>query len=254
MMTAESTIPAQEGSSTSNFSWKSEYDLILLNIADTDQVNTEWSLLKDIIKTKLRQNIISNVHGDQPTGEGSSGERHEDYENRIIEYLENFEGPPFTIQRLCELLMRPTEHHKTLFKYLRAIEKVVAVTSSFEEFTTYTMNGEANKFQSSESSLATESMDMCIEPSLSPIPFYRGKQDPEEQETNGSGNHNAEDNQFMTLAEVETDPILNHEDSEQENRTDSKYSENQSQSSGDDKSEVKPDEKMTTAYSDMDTS
>jgi len=31
---------------------------------------------------------------------------------------------PFTIQRLCELLVHPTKHYKTTDKFLRAIEKV----------------------------------------------------------------------------------------------------------------------------------
>ena len=37
--------------------------------------------------------------------------------------------PPFTIQRLCELTLCPEEHHPNVWKYLRALEKVLLVTS-----------------------------------------------------------------------------------------------------------------------------
>ncbi|KAK9369230.1 hypothetical protein V1509DRAFT_620116 [Lipomyces kononenkoae] len=45
-------------------------------------------------------------------------------------------APPFTIQRLAELIERPNQHYRTHArdKYLRAIERVVAVESSMGEF------------------------------------------------------------------------------------------------------------------------
>jgi len=36
---------------------------------------------------------------------------------------------PFTIQRLCELLVNPQKHYKTMEKFLRAVEKVRAIRS-----------------------------------------------------------------------------------------------------------------------------
>ncbi|KAF9425888.1 protein phosphatase 4, regulatory subunit 2 [Podila epigama] len=58
----------------------------------------------------------------------------EGYHARIIELLSNFASAPFTIQRLCELLDKPTEHHSSLIKYLRAVEKVLMITSSIYNF------------------------------------------------------------------------------------------------------------------------
>jgi hypothetical protein len=48
----------------------------------------------------------------------------EGYHNRIKGLLNAFTSAPFTIQRVCELLSNPTEHHSNLIKYLRAVEKV----------------------------------------------------------------------------------------------------------------------------------
>jgi len=38
---------------------------------------------------------------------------------------------PFTIQRLCELLVDPMKHYKTLEKFMRAVEKVIEIHSTF---------------------------------------------------------------------------------------------------------------------------
>ncbi|GKZ98839.1 hypothetical protein AnigIFM60653_000178 [Aspergillus niger] len=45
--------------------------------------------------------------------------------------------PPHTIQRLAELIVRPTAHYRTLPAYLRAVDRVVCVTSSAEIFPLY---------------------------------------------------------------------------------------------------------------------
>ncbi|KAL4933884.1 uncharacterized protein BDV17DRAFT_70035 [Aspergillus undulatus] len=42
--------------------------------------------------------------------------------------------PPHTIQRLAELILRPNAHYKTLPAYLRAVDRVVSVTSSADVF------------------------------------------------------------------------------------------------------------------------
>ncbi|KAJ5809878.1 uncharacterized protein N7503_002096 [Penicillium pulvis] len=44
------------------------------------------------------------------------------------------EKPPHTIQRLAELILRPTAHYKTLPAYLRAVDRVVSVTSGADIF------------------------------------------------------------------------------------------------------------------------
>ncbi|KAL7747110.1 hypothetical protein RI367_007468 [Sorochytrium milnesiophthora] len=47
--------------------------------------------------------------------------------------MQNTHRAPFTIQRLCELVMFPSGHYMTIPKYLRAIEKVLRVTSIYHE-------------------------------------------------------------------------------------------------------------------------
>ncbi|OZJ01740.1 hypothetical protein BZG36_05185, partial [Bifiguratus adelaidae] len=66
--------------------------------------------------------------------EGKS-ESVKEFETRILELVDQFTRPPFTIQRLCELTVNPTLYHRTLPKYLRALEKILLVTSSSEDFT-----------------------------------------------------------------------------------------------------------------------
>lgn len=46
--------------------------------------------------------------------------------------------PPHTIQRFAELILRPKAHYKTLPAYLRAVDRVVSVTSAADVFPFYT--------------------------------------------------------------------------------------------------------------------
>ncbi|KAG1754538.1 PPP4R2-domain-containing protein [Suillus lakei] len=53
----------------------------------------------------------------------------------IFRQLHEFDDdPPFTIQRVCELCVRPKQHYRALGKYLRAVEKSLLVTSSWNAF------------------------------------------------------------------------------------------------------------------------
>ncbi|KAJ1896549.1 hypothetical protein LPJ66_003924 [Kickxella alabastrina] len=66
-----------------------------------------------------------------------------DLEERINYCLRAFDEAPFTIQRIAELLMWPERHYHNVIKFLRAVERVVYVTSTVEEFptTAHTQDG-----------------------------------------------------------------------------------------------------------------
>ena len=44
------------------------------------------------------------------------------------------QAPPFTVQRLVELILYPTSHYRTLPSFLRAIDRVISVSSTTDEF------------------------------------------------------------------------------------------------------------------------
>ncbi|PWY95118.1 hypothetical protein BO94DRAFT_531019 [Aspergillus sclerotioniger CBS 115572] len=51
--------------------------------------------------------------------------------------------PPHTIQRLAELIVRPTAHYRTLPAYIRAVDRVVCVTSGADIFPLQTQTSAA---------------------------------------------------------------------------------------------------------------
>ncbi|KAJ2726430.1 hypothetical protein GGI07_000568 [Coemansia sp. Benny D115] len=65
---------------------------------------------------------------------GSQAKDIRDLEERIGYCLRTFDEAPFTIQRIAELLLWPEKHYKSVLKFLRAVERVVYVTSTVEEF------------------------------------------------------------------------------------------------------------------------
>lgn len=53
----------------------------------------------------------------------------------IFGMLDDFENqPPFTIQRLAELVINPAQYHHTLPKYISALKRVLAVTATRDAF------------------------------------------------------------------------------------------------------------------------
>jgi len=88
----------------------------------------------------------------------------------IFAQLHEFEeGPPFTIQRICELCLRPREHYHTVGKYLRAVEKSLLVTSSWDAFPPEKNSGTSAPFPTI-SMYPTSSITPST-PLFSPIPF-----------------------------------------------------------------------------------
>ncbi|KAI0831361.1 PPP4R2-domain-containing protein [Trametes gibbosa] len=191
------------------FQWKEEYGDILERIASTDVVETEWPLLRNMIKFQLSKNIGAYLT-EGPRWEGrpplmiaapqllANGglrlppfpplvpnpgnpnppppkidleeQEAEQMKTSIYAQLDEFEGTPFTIQRIGELCVTPRQHYKYLGKYLRAVEKCLLVTSTWDTFPplsevdrTYSANGHP--------SISTSAVSAPNTPIFSPIPF-----------------------------------------------------------------------------------
>mmetsp|Transcript_11453 Transcript_11453/g.31936 ORF Transcript_11453/g.31936 Transcript_11453/m.31936 type:complete len:258 (-) Transcript_11453:874-1647(-) len=110
-------------------------------IARTGIVCYKWQSLVIVLLHQLRAVLESGAHPSEAASKG--GEEvleglaedggYQETCSRLYELLESFEGPPFTIQRICELLVRPHQHHKTKRKLLFALDKLLSVTSIVPE-------------------------------------------------------------------------------------------------------------------------
>ncbi|EMD38376.1 hypothetical protein CERSUDRAFT_123038 [Gelatoporia subvermispora B] len=188
------------------FQWKPEYHQILERIADTDIVTVEWALLKNIIKYKIEKNVSIFLTGglkpedkkpktDEPPQPGGlklppfplrppnetslndapktilSKTEAEDFKNIVFEQLDQFESnPPFTIQRVCELCIRPNEHYNYIGKYLRALERALLVTSTWDAFPAMPEE-DGNQSMINQAPISLLSLSAPATPMFSPIPF-----------------------------------------------------------------------------------
>jgi len=208
------------------FEWKQEYDSILERISVTDVVQTEWSLLRDIIKFKVHSNIRQYLSGQSrdtndmdidktpelndrlspisfpsssplalgstPINAGPHGlvipsfpkrepkkkrvlnsimdiKEAVEFEIQIVEQLDDFEdGPPFTIQRLCELCVSPRKHYRTVGKYLRALERTILVTSTKDMYPSEDPGRDSTVPAGYSENV---SLQLAMTPVFTPIPF-----------------------------------------------------------------------------------
>ncbi|XP_073011028.1 uncharacterized protein [Typha latifolia] len=96
----------------------------------------DWDYLKGLLSFQLKQVLaeypeaqaISEVVSQQSS---LSGETYPELVKRLDEALLSFiEGPPFTLQRLCEILLSPKSTYSNLSKLALALEKNLLVTST----------------------------------------------------------------------------------------------------------------------------
>lgn len=102
----------------------------------------KWDIIRPAFLWKLETTISDMLSVEKESvPEGSKDPVISDvelYSQRafIMRKANQFDGTPFTFQRLCELLTTPARHYKRTDKFLRAIEKNINVV------TTVTENGE----------------------------------------------------------------------------------------------------------------
>ncbi|ORY94899.1 PPP4R2-domain-containing protein [Syncephalastrum racemosum] len=108
-----------------------EPDATLQQIAATDRLPAPWSELKQTIQAAiLKQCEIMHPKATDPAVQHNI----ETIRTNILHNLDRHSSAPFSIQRLCELVVDPRKHYQMFVKYLNAIEKVLLVTSTWDDF------------------------------------------------------------------------------------------------------------------------
>eukprot|EP01121_Diplochlamys_sp_Union-15-3_P010990 TRINITY_DN3152_c0_g1_i1.p1 TRINITY_DN3152_c0_g1~~TRINITY_DN3152_c0_g1_i1.p1 ORF type:complete len:241 (-),score=53.69 TRINITY_DN3152_c0_g1_i1:104-826(-) len=95
---------------------------ILKNISITGLSCYNWEELKQLLTAKLEK-VLGDFNTSAPLPD------FEEKKEVLKKFLNGFTNPPFTIQRLCELLLNPSIYSNTR-NYVHALEKVLTVTST----------------------------------------------------------------------------------------------------------------------------
>ncbi|KAM6979557.1 serine/threonine-protein phosphatase 4 regulatory subunit 2-B [Aplochiton taeniatus] len=108
-------------------------DQFLCHVAKTGETLVQWSQFKSYFLYKLEK-VMDDFRTSAPEQRGPANPNvesipFEDMKERILKIVNGYNGIPFTIQRLCELLTEPKRNYTGTEKFLRGVEKNVMVVS-----------------------------------------------------------------------------------------------------------------------------
>jgi len=124
----------------------------LLYVAKTGNTVFPWPKIKPLFKLKLEK-VIGEFYQSCPIDDTPQLPNVDQFKfsaikEKIFEQLDSFTGIPFTVQRLCELMVAPKKHYRRTDKFMRGLEKNMLVVSTVEalplsgEQASLTMNGD----------------------------------------------------------------------------------------------------------------
>lgn len=113
-----------------------ELEEYLRYVAKTGNTLFQWTLVKPFIREKI-MNVIAEFAEQSSLSEippypNVDPFNYEAMKTMLLERFDTFNGPPFTIQRLCELLSCPRKEYNRVDKFMRAVEKNILVVSTCE--------------------------------------------------------------------------------------------------------------------------
>ncbi|CAC5420111.1 PPP4R2 [Mytilus coruscus] len=110
----------------------------LQQVAKTGKTLFPWHQLKklfvakvDLVMTQFKETSPTDLLQTTPNIEPV---KYDEMRKRILSLMDEFQGAPFTVQRLCELINEPKRHYKRCDKFLRGIEKNVSVVTTIDPF------------------------------------------------------------------------------------------------------------------------
>ncbi|KAL5769024.1 hypothetical protein ACOSQ2_015807 [Xanthoceras sorbifolium] len=150
---------------------------VLEVIASTGKFWHDWDKLKSMLLFQLKQVLAEYPEAKMPTEQqnASLGETYPELLKRLDEALLCFtEGPPFTLQRLCEILLAARSIYPNLSKLALALEKNLLVTSMLTPCTDPYPQRTQTPVESDEAREETQLHSNSVENGAEPQPMVDG--------------------------------------------------------------------------------
>eukprot|EP00471_Norrisiella_sphaerica_P001768 CAMPEP_0184491384 /NCGR_PEP_ID=MMETSP0113_2-20130426/20303_1 /TAXON_ID=91329 /ORGANISM="Norrisiella sphaerica, Strain BC52" /LENGTH=254 /DNA_ID=CAMNT_0026875737 /DNA_START=222 /DNA_END=983 /DNA_ORIENTATION=- len=101
---------------------------LIKDAAATGSTSHPWETLRTMLTQKLDEVVKGYLQEDSATLT-IDGEDFDTRYKRIVDHMTDFKRPPFTLQRMCELLYEPKRYYRTTEKFLLAFSKMVCGVS-----------------------------------------------------------------------------------------------------------------------------
>jgi len=156
----EAYIAALEAFTDDSISLPEDLENLFKHIARTGDTLVAWDKLKKAFILKLKL-VVDEFNSTNPYIAGKinancENEQFLEMRDSLITLANGFDHPPFTFQRVCELIINPKKNYTKCEKYMRALEKNLRVVTAWSytprrvsnTSTELQMNGSSNSIVS----------------------------------------------------------------------------------------------------------
>lgn len=106
---------------------------VLEEAANTNMLRYKWEVIKPLIKVCMDEALRSYEGTSQvavgPVPAGADPDECRKVREQLLAQLDGWRGAPFTLQRLCEVVLEPRPQYASFSKLAQALEKLLRVTS-----------------------------------------------------------------------------------------------------------------------------
>merc|ERR1712166_440780 len=110
------------------------HEQLIQDLARCGECSYDWNQVKPVLTNKL-DSVSLDYESSWPDCAQVPGENFHDQRMRLLETLDQFQGIPFTLQRLAELLTGPKGSvYSSTRRFLDALDKVLAVSTTIPQY------------------------------------------------------------------------------------------------------------------------
>ncbi|KAG5187744.1 protein phosphatase 4 core regulatory subunit R2, partial [Tribonema minus] len=106
-----------------------ELERVLEEMAKEGVPYYTWAGLRELLEAKLVA-VIDGFNASFGYEEDKGGRPFTQRKTDLVEALRSFDGAPFTLQRLAEVLLEPERQYQATHKLLNSLDKVLSVSST----------------------------------------------------------------------------------------------------------------------------